>query len=168
MNGDSTRELELELEPIIVPPDLAAIARQADAQLAGADPAAELSDQADQAAASEREQLAGLLNLGVRIAGRALPSVAKAYTPQACDAIAGEFVTCAEHYGWTWHRGLADSPAIGLAAAIVVPAVVAWPEISADVRRLRAPPEPAPAVSEGAQLRQLADQVPAPHAGIRL
>lgn len=119
--------------------DLAKVAAAADASLSGApvvDKATQQAAAAEQAE-NEAQQLTGMLVMAVKVIGRALPSVAGAYTPQACEAIVGEYLTCAEHYGWTWHRNVASSPAIGLAAAVALPGFMAWPQIRADVARMR-------------------------------
>lgn len=147
-----------------LPADLAAVAAAADAQLAAGElvpalPGAEAA--AEQAAASEHQSIAGALVMLVSVAGMLCPPIASTYTPEACATIATEYLRCAERYGWTWHKA-AESPVIGLAAAVALPAAMNAPAFIAWQRQrsqaASEPPAPLPPAANDER----------PHAGIRL
>ncbi|TXC66029.1 hypothetical protein FSC37_09220 [Piscinibacter aquaticus] len=52
------------------------------------------------------EELAAMLSLAARAAGKMLPPIPKYFDGDACRDIAEAYMECAEKYGWDWHNKL--------------------------------------------------------------
>lgn len=112
-------------EALALSPELAQlehIATAADAQLDGA-AAALVPGEAPPPEVDETAEVAGALTLIATIGGMAIPPLAEVYDATACQAIAVQYMRCADEYGWTWHKNM-NSPVVGLVAAAAMPAVL--------------------------------------------
>ena len=146
-------------KPIELPPelrDLEGLATAADAQLAGADlpPGATPPAEVDEAAA-----LAGMLNFGMTVGGKVLPTLPKYFTAEACTEISSAYLECAAKYGWTWHQK-AGGPELRLGLAVSVPAVLCFIETKQLLAERRAQAELEQRQAQG-QRDPLAPAVPA-------
>lgn len=105
----------------------AAIAAAADADLASA---TLLPGQEPEAESDKGEELAAMLMLGAKAAGKILPPLPKYFDTDACQDIAQAYMECAEKYGWTWHEKV-GGPEVHLVMAVMVPTVGAIAETRA-------------------------------------
>lgn len=111
-----------------VPPEIAALAANMDAELGGQALAPGAAMVQADTRATEAAEIAALLGLAVKVGGYVEPAVPKYYTDAACQDIGLAFVECAEKYGWTWHKSIATGPELKLGAAIAVPAFLIYQE----------------------------------------
>ncbi len=104
-----------------LPPELAelqGLAAAADTALTGSDL---VPGQAPPPEVDPADELGDLLALGIQIGGKALPTLPKHFPPETCREIAAAYITCADKYGWTWHKHT-GGPELRLGMAIGVPA----------------------------------------------
>ena len=71
-----------------------------------------------------------------------MPPIAEVYDADACQAIAQQYMRCADAYGWTFHKS-ASSPIVGLVAAAAMPALLNIDKFKVYLVARRAAAEPA-------------------------
>ncbi len=164
MSTPQTPELPAELA------ELQGIAAAADAELQGqALPpgAAEPPPEVDEA-----KSVAGALCLVAMVGSKFCPPIGETYGTAECEAIAAEYLRCAEQYGWTFHKA-ASNPVLGLCAAVALPAVLnaekfaAWAAERKRAQLAAQQPQRQPA-QVPVPLQPVTDTDPRPHAGQRI
>lgn len=115
-----------------LPPELAELeqlAAGADAAIAGVDQAAPgAPGQAPEV--DKGDELGDMIALGMQMAGKVLPPVAKYFDREACREIGAAYIECAQKYGWTLHEKV-GGPEVRLGAAIIIPGFLAFMETRA-------------------------------------
>jgi hypothetical protein len=130
---------------LATPPELAAIAAAADAELDGQ---SAVPGQAVATVVDRGPELGAMLQMLVQMAAPALPYLPECYTPAVCAQIGTAFDAVATKYGWDLEAMAA--PEVALAIVTIPPTIAAWgmhKALMADRARARMqapPPAPAP------------------------
>jgi hypothetical protein len=126
------------------PPELAALAAAADAQLDGITAAPGALGAAVEVV-DRGPELGAMLQMLVKMAAPALPYLPECYTDETCDRIGTAFDAVARKYGWDLDAMAA--PEIALALVTVPPTIAAWgmhKSMMTERARARMQPPPAP------------------------
>jgi hypothetical protein len=106
-----------------VPPDLAAVAAAADAQVSGAIEVPPPPGQAPPEPPDPGAELAAMLQMGVTMFAPVLPFLPECYPKATCEQIGTAFAAVAQKYGWD--LDLLNSPELALAIVAVPPTISA-------------------------------------------